>query len=122
MQLAPLAGYVAQTERKAWHPVMWQQPPPPVRDEQQPGQVKNTLNLNPYPTNVNNEITVFSYIQTDNPTYEQSTTYPLIQEAPHKRLIRNLHRFFRETENNPESRQRHIEDMLLALPTISKES
>lgn len=32
--------WIPQPERKVWHPIVWQQPPPPVRSDQ-PGQVFN---------------------------------------------------------------------------------
>lgn len=41
-------------------------------------------------------------------------------DAPHARIIRNIRRLLTETENNPAERQKHIENMLLALPTASK--
>lgn len=44
------------------------------------------------------------------------------QDAPHKRIIRNIYRFFEETKDKPEVRKKHIEDMLLSLPSASKTS
>lgn len=29
-----IADWVPQPERKVWHPVVWQQPPPPIPPEQ----------------------------------------------------------------------------------------
>ncbi|XP_059615077.1 PDZ and LIM domain protein 7 isoform X2 [Phlebotomus argentipes] len=70
--------WIPQPERKVWHPIVWQQPPPPVAQE--------------------------SYGP----------------DAPHKRIIRNIRRLLNETEDQPEERWKHIENMLLALPTASK--
>ncbi|XP_055714946.1 PDZ and LIM domain protein 7 isoform X2 [Phlebotomus papatasi] len=72
--------WIPQPERKVWHPIVWQQPPPPVAQE--------------------------SYGP----------------DAPHKRIIRNIRRLLNETEDDPEERWKHIENMLLALPTASKVS
>lgn len=72
-------NWIPQPERKVWHPVMWQQAPPPLRPELAG------------------------------------------KDAPHRRIISNIYRFFRETENNPDARKKHIEDMLLALPSASKQ-
>lgn len=96
--------WVPQPERKVWHPIVWQQPPPPVRSDQ-PGQVSFCVEV----------LLMFCYLYL-------ICTFLVFQEAPHKRLIRNIHRFFRETENNPAARQKQIEEMLLALPTISKDN
>lgn len=68
-----------QAERKVWHPVMWNHPPPTDTNEIVPG-----------------------------------------MEPPHHRIIRNIRRFFKDTEDKPELRQKYIEDMLLALPSASK--
>uniref|UniRef100_A0A1B0CBQ9 PDZ domain-containing protein n=1 Tax=Lutzomyia longipalpis TaxID=7200 RepID=A0A1B0CBQ9_LUTLO len=70
--------WIPQPERKVWHPIVWQQPPPPVAQE----------NYGP--------------------------------DAPHKRIVRNIRRLLNETEDQPEERWKHIENMLLALPTASK--
>jgi len=72
-------NWIPQPERKVWHPIVWQQPPPPI-----PPELAG-------------------------------------KDAPHRRIISNIYRFFRETENNPDARKKHIEDMLLALPSASKQ-
>jgi len=72
-------NWIPQPERKVWHPIVWQQPPPPI-----PPDLAG-------------------------------------KDAPHRRIISNIYRFFKETENNPEARTKHIEDMLLALPSASKQ-
>lgn len=64
-------GWIQPPERKVWHPIVWQQPPPPI------------------PPDV----------------------------APHQQLIRNIRRLLTETAKKPEERQKHIEHMMLALPT-----
>lgn len=96
--------WIPQPERKVWHPIVWQQPPPPVRSDQ-PGQVSFCVEV---PLMFCNLYLI--------------CIFHVFQEAPHKRLIRNIHRFFRETENNPAARQKQIEEMMLALPPISKEN
>ncbi|GAB0094931.1 PDZ domain-containing protein [Sergentomyia squamirostris] len=70
--------WIPQPERKVWHPIVWQQPPPPVAAE----------------------------------NYGS--------DAPHKRIVRNIRRLLAETEDQPEERWKHIENMLLSLPTASK--
>lgn len=42
-------GWISQPERKVWHPVMWQQPPPPVRADR-PGEVRPNKKKKPTPT------------------------------------------------------------------------
>lgn len=43
-----------------------------------------------------------------------------LQDAPHKRIVRNIRRLLIETENIPDERHKHIEHMLLSLPSASK--
>lgn len=64
-------GWFQPPERKVWHPIVWQQPPPPIPPD----------------------------------------------AAPHQQLIRNIRRLLTETAKKPEERQKHIEHMMLALPT-----
>lgn len=67
--------WIQPPERKVWHPIVWQQPPPPIPPD------------------------VFG------------------KDAPHQQLIRNIRRLLTETAKKPEERQKHIEHMMLALPT-----
>lgn len=104
--------WIPQPERKVWHPVVWQQPPPPIQSVGT-GEVIIIIIIN---------------FNTFYPKYDlwfmmtQLTNMfvSLSQAAPHKRIIRNIYRFFKETENNPEIRKKYIEDMALALPGCSK--
>lgn len=66
--------WIQPPERKVWHPIVWQQPPPPI------------------PPDVSGK-------------------------APHMQLIRNIRRLLTETAKKPEEFQKHIEHMMLALPT-----
>lgn len=65
-------------ERKVWHPIVWQQPPPPIPPD----------------------------------LYGK--------DAPHQQLIANIRRLLTETRTKPEERQKHIERMMLSLPTGSR--
>uniref|UniRef100_A0A182IR97 PDZ domain-containing protein n=1 Tax=Anopheles atroparvus TaxID=41427 RepID=A0A182IR97_ANOAO len=65
-------------ERKVWHPIVWQQPPPPIPPD----------------------------------LYGK--------DAPHQQLIANIRRLLLETSAKPEERQKHIERMMLSLPTGSR--
>uniref|UniRef100_A0A182KEX9 PDZ domain-containing protein n=1 Tax=Anopheles christyi TaxID=43041 RepID=A0A182KEX9_9DIPT len=65
-------------ERKVWHPIVWQQPPPPIPPD----------------------------------LYGK--------DAPHQQLIANIRRLLTETRAKPEERQRHIERMMLSLPSGSR--
>ncbi|XP_053680621.1 membrane-associated guanylate kinase, WW and PDZ domain-containing protein 1-like [Anopheles nili] len=65
-------------ERKVWHPIVWQQPPPPIPPD----------------------------------LYGK--------DAPHQQLIANIRRLLTETAAKPEERQKHIERMMLSLPTGSR--
>lgn len=67
--------WIQPPERKVWHPIVWQQPPPPIPPD------------------------VFG------------------KDAPHQQLIRNIRRLLTETAKKPEERQKHIEHMMLSLPT-----
>lgn len=68
-------NWIQPPERKVWHPIMWQQPPPPIPPD------------------------VFG------------------KDAPHMRLIANIRRLLVETKSKPEERKKHIENMMLALPS-----
>lgn len=81
----PVAQWIPKPERRAWHPVMWQETQSDHHNNQ-----KHQIRQTP------------------------------AEGAPHARIIRNIRRLLTETENNPEERQKHIEHMLLALPTASK--
>lgn len=70
--------WIQPPERKVWHPIVWQQPPPPIPPD------------------------VYG------------------KDAPHQQLIRNIRRLLTETAKNPEERQKHIERMMLSLPTGPK--
>ncbi|XP_058462370.1 PDZ and LIM domain protein 4-like isoform X2 [Malaya genurostris] len=72
------ANWIQPPERKVWHPIVWQQPPPPIPPD------------------------VYG------------------KDAPHQRLIANIRRLLVETVNKPEERKKHIENMMLSLPTGSK--
>ncbi|ETN58252.1 hypothetical protein AND_010161 [Anopheles darlingi] len=65
-------------ERKVWHPIVWQQPPPPIPPD----------------------------------LYGK--------DAPHQQLIANIRRLLTETRNKPEEHIKHIERMMLSLPTGSR--
>lgn len=67
--------WIQPPERKVWHPIVWQQPPPPIPPD------------------------VYG------------------KDAPHQQLIRNIRRLLTETAKKPEERQKHIERMMLSLPT-----
>lgn len=45
---------------------------------------------------------------------------PKTQDRPHKRIIRNLRRLLADVKNNPVEREKHIENILLALPRGSR--
>ncbi|EAT38164.1 AAEL009906-PB [Aedes aegypti] len=70
--------WIQPPERKVWHPIVWQQPPPPIPPD------------------------VYG------------------KDAPHQQLIRNIRRLLTETAKKPEERQKHIEHMMLSLPTGPK--
>ncbi|XP_053698473.1 uncharacterized protein LOC128745423 [Sabethes cyaneus] len=72
------ADWIQPPERKVWHPIVWQQPPPPIPPD------------------------VYG------------------KDAPHQRLIANIRRLLTETAAKPEERKKHIENMMLSLPTGSK--
>lgn len=96
-------------ERKAWHPVVWQQPPIKI-EEIKTGAVSFFGDIcfnSVISTKLDAVCVVFSLF--------------FLQDAPHKRIIRNIYRFYKETEN-PVIRKKITEDMLLALPTASKTS
>ncbi|XP_058058056.1 PDZ and LIM domain protein 7-like isoform X2 [Anopheles bellator] len=65
-------------ERKVWHPIVWQQPPPPIPPD----------------------------------LYGK--------DAPHQQLIANIRRLLTETRSKPQEQLRHIERMMLSLPTGSR--
>lgn len=67
--------WIQPPERKVWHPIVWQQPPPPIPPD------------------------VYG------------------KDAPHQRLIQNIRRLLVETKAKPEERQKHIEHMMLSLPS-----
>uniref|UniRef100_A0A1Q3FH03 Putative pdz domain-containing protein n=1 Tax=Culex tarsalis TaxID=7177 RepID=A0A1Q3FH03_CULTA len=67
--------WIQPPERKVWHPIVWQQPPPPIPPD------------------------VYG------------------KDAPHQRLIKNIRRLLVETKAKPEERQKHIEHMMLSLPS-----
>lgn len=67
--------WIQPPERKVWHPIVWQQPPPPIPPD------------------------VYG------------------KDAPHMRLIKNIRRLLVETKAKPEERQKHIEHMMLSLPS-----
>uniref|UniRef100_A0A182QG64 Probable small nuclear ribonucleoprotein Sm D2 n=1 Tax=Anopheles farauti TaxID=69004 RepID=A0A182QG64_9DIPT len=71
-------NWMQPPERKVWHPIVWQQPPPPIPPD----------------------------------LYGK--------DAPHQQLIANIRRLLTETRAKPEERQRHIERMMLSLPTGSR--
>lgn len=73
-------GWIQPPERKVWHPIVWQQPPPPIPPD------------------------VYG------------------KDAPHQRLISNIRRLLTDTMNQPEARKKHIEHMMLSLPTGSKKN
>lgn len=68
-------NWIQPPERKVWHPIVWQQPPPPIPPD------------------------VYG------------------KDAPHQRLIHNIRRLLVETKSKPEERQKHIEHMMLSLPS-----
>ncbi|XP_055523669.1 uncharacterized protein LOC129717638 isoform X3 [Wyeomyia smithii] len=72
------ANWVQPPERKVWHPIVWQQPPPPIPPD------------------------VYG------------------KDAPHQQLIANIRRLLTDTAGKPEERKKHIENMMLSLPTGSK--
>lgn len=72
--------WIQPPERKVWHPIVWQQPPPPIPPD------------------------VYG------------------KDAPHQRLIANIRKLLTETVNQPEQRKKHIEHMMLSLPTGSKKN
>ncbi|XP_058812034.1 PDZ and LIM domain protein 7-like isoform X2 [Topomyia yanbarensis] len=74
------ADWIQPPERKVWHPIVWQQPPPPIPPD------------------------VYG------------------KDAPHQRLIANIRRLLTETVGKPEERKKHIENMMLSLPTGSKKN
>lgn len=67
--------WIQPPERKVWHPIVWQQPPPPIPPD------------------------VYG------------------KDAPHQRLIQNIRRLLVDTKSKPEERQKHIEHMMLSLPS-----
>lgn len=109
-----LENWIPQPERRVWHPVVWQQPPPPIQSVGT-GEVKHAYNMKiPFLTfRINEKFNIFQLTN-------QIVCSPYFQAAPHKRIIRNIYRFFKDTENNPEIRKKYIEDMALALPGGSK--
>lgn len=67
--------WIQPPERKVWHPIVWQQPPPPIPPD------------------------VYG------------------KDAPHQQLIINIRRLLIATKSKPEERQKHIEHMMLSLPS-----
>lgn len=87
-----------------WHPVMWQDPPPPPK---------------PKKTKINEDGEEVTDSEAEEAEEEQRER-DRIKNLPHHRIIKNIRRFFKETEKNPELRSTKIEDMLLILPSASK--
>ncbi|XP_013109426.1 PDZ and LIM domain protein 7 isoform X1 [Stomoxys calcitrans] len=90
---------------RCWHPVMWNPPPPPPP----PKKKKTKTEID----EEGNEVVI--ELSEDESSEDEEE-----KEAPHHRIIRNIRRFFTEVGDNVELRNRITEDMLLALPTVSK--
>ncbi|XP_055587304.1 uncharacterized protein LOC129739792 isoform X3 [Uranotaenia lowii] len=71
-------NWIQPPERKVWHPIVWQQPPPPIPPEQ------------------------------------------VGKEKRHMQLITNIRRLLSETSAKPDEFNKHIERMMLALPSGSR--
>lgn len=71
-------NWIQPPERKVWHPIVWQQPPPPVPPEM------------------------------------------VGKEKRHLQLITNIRRLLTESSTKPDEFNKHIERMMLALPSGSR--
>lgn len=90
---------------RCWHPIMWQDPPAPPK----PKKKKTKVEID----EEGNEVVI--ELSEDESSEDEE------EELPHHRIIRNIRRFFAEVGENHELRKTITENMLLALPSASRE-
>ncbi|XP_037810032.1 uncharacterized protein LOC119602527 isoform X5 [Lucilia sericata] len=89
---------------RCWHPIMWTEPPPPPK----PKKKKTKTEID----EEGNEVII--ELSEDESSEEEE------EELPHHRIVRNIRRFFAEVKDK-DLKARITEDMLLALPSASKD-